>query len=121
MGNREIADQLHLSRYTVECHIKHIYRKLAVSSRTGPSTRRLARPARLTRPTPVARRAGQALAAMLGLLALLILCGGARAATADAAGDCAARILDVRIAQALPDGARPADGPAWRPVTLPDD
>ena len=58
---------------------------------------------------------------MLGLLALLILCGGARAATADAAGDCAARILDVRIAQALPDGARPADGPAWRPVTLPDD
>ena len=81
----------------------------------------LARPARLTRPTPVARRAGQALAAMLGLLALLILCGGARAATADAAGDCAARILDVRIAQALPDGARPADGPAWRPVTLPDD
>ena len=78
-----------------------------------------ARPARLTRPTPVARRAGRALAAMLGLLALLILCGGARAATADAAGDCAARILDVRIAQALPDGARPADGPAWRPVTLP--
>ncbi|AUT49656.1 7TM diverse intracellular signaling domain-containing protein [Achromobacter sp. AONIH1] len=58
---------------------------------------------------------------MLGLLALLLLCGGARAATADAAGDCAARILDVRIAQALPDGARPADGPAWRPVTLPDD
>ncbi|WZB63564.1 hypothetical protein WJ970_12355 [Achromobacter xylosoxidans] len=50
---------------------------------------------------------------MLGLLALLLLCGGARAATADAAGDCAARILDVRIAQALPDGARPADGPAW--------
>ncbi|WZB72708.1 hypothetical protein WJ968_17295 [Achromobacter xylosoxidans] len=49
---------------------------------------------------------------MLGLLALLLLCGGARAATADAAGDCAARILDVRIAQALPDGARPADGPA---------
>lgn len=34
LGNREIADQLHLSRYTVECHIKHIYRKLAVSSRT---------------------------------------------------------------------------------------
>ncbi|MPS49368.1 response regulator transcription factor [Methylobacillus sp.] len=34
MANREIAEQLHLSRYTVECHIKHIYRKLAVSSRT---------------------------------------------------------------------------------------
>ena len=43
---------------------------------------------------------------MLGSLALLLLCGGARAATADAAGDCAARILDVRIAQAPPDGAR---------------
>ncbi|GGI21544.1 response regulator [Oxalicibacterium faecigallinarum] len=34
LGNREIAEQLILSRYTVECHIKHIYRKLAVSSRT---------------------------------------------------------------------------------------
>lgn len=34
LGNREIAEQLHLSRHTVECHVKHIYRKLAVSSRT---------------------------------------------------------------------------------------
>ena len=34
LANREIAEQLSLSRYTVECHIKHIYRKLAVSSRT---------------------------------------------------------------------------------------
>jgi len=34
LGNREIAEKLYLSRYTVECHIKHIYRKLAVSSRT---------------------------------------------------------------------------------------
>lgn len=34
LGNREIAEQLHLSRYTVERHIKHIYRKLLVSSRT---------------------------------------------------------------------------------------
>ncbi len=34
LGNREIAEELHLSRYTVECHVKHIYRKLAVSSRT---------------------------------------------------------------------------------------
>lgn len=33
LANREIAEQLFLSRYTVECHIKHIYRKLAVSSR----------------------------------------------------------------------------------------
>jgi DNA-binding NarL/FixJ family response regulator len=34
LGNREIAERLSVSRYTVECHIKHIYRKLAVSSRT---------------------------------------------------------------------------------------
>jgi DNA-binding NarL/FixJ family response regulator len=34
LGNREIAENLSVSRYTVECHIKHIYRKLAVSSRT---------------------------------------------------------------------------------------
>ena len=32
-SNREIAEKLFLSRYTVECHVKHIYRKLAVSSR----------------------------------------------------------------------------------------
>ncbi len=34
LSNREIADQLFLSRYTVESHIKHLYRKLAVSKRT---------------------------------------------------------------------------------------
>lgn len=34
LSNREIAEYLHLSKYTVECHIKHIYRKLQVSSRT---------------------------------------------------------------------------------------
>lgn len=34
LTNREIAEQLHLSRYTVECHIKRIYQKLAVGSRT---------------------------------------------------------------------------------------
>ncbi len=33
MSNREIADFLHLSKYTIECHIKHIYRKLSVSNR----------------------------------------------------------------------------------------
>lgn len=34
MSNREIADFLHLSKYTIECHIKHIYRKLSVNSRS---------------------------------------------------------------------------------------
>ncbi|AOA58700.1 response regulator transcription factor [Acinetobacter larvae] len=34
LSNKEIADQLTLSRYTVESHIKHIYRKLAVCTRT---------------------------------------------------------------------------------------
>lgn len=34
LTNREIAEQLFLSRHTVESHIKRIYRKLAVSSRT---------------------------------------------------------------------------------------
>lgn len=34
MSNREIAERLFLSRYTVESHVKRIYRKLAVSSRT---------------------------------------------------------------------------------------
>ena len=34
MTNREIAETLFLSRCTVECHVKNIYRKLAVPSRT---------------------------------------------------------------------------------------
>lgn len=34
MSNKEIAKKLQLSRYTVEGHIKNIYKKLSVSSRT---------------------------------------------------------------------------------------
>jgi len=34
LTNREIADVLSLSRLTVECHIRNIYKKLAVHSRT---------------------------------------------------------------------------------------
>ena len=34
LTNREIAERLCISRYTVECHIKRIYKKLAVTSRT---------------------------------------------------------------------------------------
>lgn len=33
LTNREIADLLCISRYTVDCHVKNIYHKLAVSSR----------------------------------------------------------------------------------------
>lgn len=34
LSNREIAEQLFVSRYTVESHIKHIYCKLSVTKRT---------------------------------------------------------------------------------------
>lgn len=34
LSNREIAESLFLSKYTVECHIKNIYRKLSVSNRS---------------------------------------------------------------------------------------
>lgn len=35
LSNLDIAHQLFISRFTVESHIKHIYRKLEVSSRTA--------------------------------------------------------------------------------------
>ena len=34
LSNKEIANHLNLSRYTVESHIKHVYRKLAVRNRS---------------------------------------------------------------------------------------
>ena len=34
MTNREIAEHLYLSKYTVECHVKNIYQKMSVKSRT---------------------------------------------------------------------------------------
>lgn len=34
MTNREIAELIRVSRYTVECHIRNIYQKMDVSSRT---------------------------------------------------------------------------------------
>jgi len=33
LTNREIADQLFVSRYTIETHVKHVFAKLGVSSR----------------------------------------------------------------------------------------
>lgn len=33
LSNKEIANEVNISRYTVESHIKHIYRKLAVCTR----------------------------------------------------------------------------------------
>lgn len=35
LSNREIADATRLSRLTIECHTRNIYRKLSVNSRTG--------------------------------------------------------------------------------------
>jgi DNA-binding NarL/FixJ family response regulator len=34
LSNRDMAESLSISRLTVECHTKNIYRKLAVTSRT---------------------------------------------------------------------------------------
>lgn len=54
------------------------------------------------------------------MLAWLALLAAPAMAQPDAA-DCVARVLEVRSAQAGPGGERPADGPAWRTVSLPDD
>ena len=34
LSNQEIAEHIFLSRHTLETHIRHVYRKLAVSNRT---------------------------------------------------------------------------------------
>jgi DNA-binding NarL/FixJ family response regulator len=34
LSNRDMAESLSISKLTVECHTKNIYRKLAVTSRT---------------------------------------------------------------------------------------
>jgi pimeloyl-ACP methyl ester carboxylesterase/DNA-binding CsgD family transcriptional regulator len=34
LANREVAERLYVSRYTVETHLKHVFAKLGVSSRT---------------------------------------------------------------------------------------
>jgi DNA-binding CsgD family transcriptional regulator len=33
MSNRSIADELYLSRHTIDAHLKHIYLKLDIHSR----------------------------------------------------------------------------------------
>jgi DNA-binding CsgD family transcriptional regulator len=35
MSNRSIAEELHLSRHTVDAHLKHVYLKLDIHSRVG--------------------------------------------------------------------------------------
>lgn len=39
LSNQEIANQIFLSRHTVETHIRHVYRKLAVTNRTKAVSR----------------------------------------------------------------------------------
>lgn len=33
-SNRDIANRLYVSRYTIEAHMKHVFAKLGVTSRT---------------------------------------------------------------------------------------
>ena len=43
MSNREVADQLTVSRHTVDAHLKHIYAKLNIHSRVELTVRALRR------------------------------------------------------------------------------
>jgi DNA-binding CsgD family transcriptional regulator len=43
LGNPAIAARLHMSRHTVESHLKHVYRKLGISSRVELAARVLGR------------------------------------------------------------------------------